>query len=59
MTTENIKKEFEIRKLKNENKTILNANTLLNRQLKTLNENFEQKVNKKVEAINTFYEGYI
>ena len=49
MTSENLKKEFEIRKLKNTNKQLMNTNTLLSRQYKNLNEHFERRVNEEVE----------
>ena len=49
MTSENLQKEFEIRKLKNANKQLMNTNTLLSRQYKNLNEHFERRV--KVDNI--------
>ena len=49
MTSENLQKEFEIRKLKNTNKQLMNTNTLLSRQYKNLNEHFERRVNEEVE----------
>ena len=49
MTSENLQKEFEIRKLKNTNKQLMNTNTMLNRQYKNLNEHFERRVNEEVE----------
>ena len=49
MTPENLEKEFEIRKLKNINKQLMNTNTMLNRQYKNLNEHFERRVNEEVE----------
>ena len=49
MTSENLQKEFEIRKLKNANKQLMNTNTMLNRQYKNLNEHFERRVNEEVE----------
>lgn len=49
MTSENLEKEFEIRKLKNTNKQLMNTNTMLNRQYKNLNEHFERRVNEEVE----------
>ena len=49
MTSENLEKEFEIRKLKNINKQLMNTNTMLNRQYKNLNEHFERRVNEEVE----------
>ena len=49
MTSENLAKEFEIRKLKNTNKQLMNTNTMLNRQYKNLNEHFERRVNEEVE----------
>ena len=49
MTSENLAKEFEIRKLKNANKQLMNTNTMLNRQYKNLNEHFERRVNEEVE----------
>ena len=49
MTSENLKKEFEIKKLKNTNKQLMNTNTMLNRQYKNLNEHFERRVNEEVE----------
>ena len=49
MTSENLEKEFEIRRLKNANKQLMNTNTMLNRQYKNLNEHFERRVNEEVE----------
>ena len=49
MTSENLEKEFEIRRLKEANKKLMNANTMLNRQHKNLNEHFERRVNEEVE----------
>lgn len=49
VTPENLQKEFEIRKLKNANKQLMNANTLLSRQYKNLNEHFERRVKEEVE----------
>ena len=49
MTSENLQKEFEIRKLKNANNQLMNTNTILNRQYKNLNEHFERRVNEEVE----------
>ena len=49
MTSENLQKEFEIRKLKNANKQLMNTNTLLSRQYKNLNEHFERRVKEEVE----------
>lgn len=49
MTEEKIKREFENRNLKYQNKQLLNKNTLLNKQLKDLKEQFEIKVKKEVE----------
>ena len=49
MTSENLQKEFEIRKLKDANKQLMNTNTMLNRQYKNLNEHFERRVNEEVE----------
>ena len=49
VTSENLQKEFEIRKLKNTNKQLMNTNTMLNRQYKNLNEHFERRVNEEVE----------
>ena len=46
MTSENLQKEFEIRKLKHTNKQLMNTNTILNRQYKNLNEHFERRLNK-------------
>ena len=49
MTSENLKKEFEIKKLKNTNKQLMNTNKMLNRQYKNLNEHFERRVKEEVE----------
>ena len=49
MTSENLEKEFEIRRLKEANKKLMNANTMLNRQHKNLNEHFERRVKEEVE----------
>lgn len=49
MTSENLEKEFEIRRLKNANKQLMNTNTMLNRQYKNLNEHFKRRVNEEVE----------
>ena len=49
MTSENLEKEFEIRRLKEANKKLMNANTMLNRQYKNLNEHFERRVKEEVE----------
>ena len=49
MTSENLQKEFEIRKLKHTNKQLMNTNTMLNRQYKNLNEHFERRVKEEVE----------
>ena len=49
VTSENLQKEFEIRKLKNANKQLMNTNTLLSRQYKNLNEHFERRVKEEVE----------
>lgn len=49
MTEEKIKREFENRNLKYQNKQLLNKNTLLNKQLRDLQEQFETKVNKEVD----------
>ena len=49
MTSENLQKEFEIRKLKSVNKQLMNTNTLLNKQYKNLNEHFERRVKEEVE----------
>ena len=49
MTSENLEKEFEIRKLKKANKQLMNTNTILNRQYKNLNEHFERRVNEEVK----------
>lgn len=49
VTPENLQKEFEIRKLKNANKQLMNTNTLLSRQYKNLNEHFERRVKEEVE----------
>ena len=49
MTSENLEKEFEIRRLKNANKQLMNTNTMLNRQYKNLNEHFKRRVNEEEE----------
>ena len=49
MTLENLEKEFEIRRLKEANKKLMNNNTMLNRQYKNLNEHFERRVKEEVE----------
>lgn len=49
MTKEEMKKEFEIKKLKNANKQLMNTNTILNRQYKNLNEHFEKRLNEEVD----------
>lgn len=55
MTEDRLKQEFEIRKLKEINKQLMNTNTILNRQHKNLNEHFDRRideeVNKKVKII--------
>ncbi len=55
MTKEILQKEFEIRKLKNVNKQLMNANTILNKQYKNLNEHFDKRlaeeINKKIKII--------
>ena len=48
MTLENLEKEFEIRRLKEANKKLMNNNTMLNRQYKNLNEHFERRVKEEV-----------
>ena len=57
MTKELLEKDFEIRKLKEMNKQLMNANTILNRKYKNLNEHFDKRVNeevdKKVKIIET------
>lgn len=49
MTKEILEKEFEIRKLKNANKQLMNTNTLLNKQYKNLNEHFDRRLNEEVD----------
>lgn len=49
MTKEEMKKEFEIKKLKNANNQLMNTNTILNRQYKNLNEHFEKRLNEEVD----------
>ena len=49
MTKSELEKEYEIRKLKNANKQLMNTNTILNRQYKNLNEHFERRINKEVD----------
>ncbi len=55
MTKELLQKEFEIRKLKNVNKQLINKNTILNKQYKNLNEHFDKRlteeINKKIKII--------
>ncbi len=48
MTEENLKKEFETRNLKYQNRQLLNTNTILNKQYKNLNEHFEKRINEEV-----------
>ena len=50
MTKEEMKKEIENRNLKYQNNQLMNANTILNRQYKNLNEHFEKRVNEKVKV---------
>ncbi len=49
MTKELLEKEYEIRKLKEANKQLMNTNTILNRQYKNLNEHFDRRVNEEVD----------
>lgn len=49
MTEEKIKREFETRNLKYQNKQLLNTNTILKKQLTNLNEHFEKRVNEEVD----------
>lgn len=49
MTEERLKQEFEIRKLKEINKQLMNTNTILNRQYKNLNEHFDKRLNEEVD----------
>lgn len=49
MTEEKLKQEFEIRKLKEINKQLMNTNTILNRQYKNLNEHFDKRINEEVD----------
>lgn len=49
MTADNLKKEFELRKLKQINKKLMNSNTILNRQYKNLNEHFDKRLNEEVD----------
>ncbi len=54
MTKEILEKEFEIRKLKNANKQLMNTNTLLSRQNKNLSKNFNKRVTEEVDKKVTF-----
>lgn len=49
MTQDNLKKEFEIRKLKEANKQLMNTNTMLNRQYKNLNEHFDKRIDEEIK----------
>lgn len=48
MTEDKLKREFENRNLKYQNKQLLNSNTILNRQFKNLKEHFEKRVNEEI-----------
>ena len=49
MSENDLKKEFEIRTLKYQNKQLLNKNTLINKQYNNLYQNFETRVEKEVK----------
>ena len=49
MRENDLKKEFEIRTLKYQNKQLLNKNTLINKQYNNLYQNFETRVEKEVK----------
>lgn len=49
MSENDLKKEFEIRNLKYQNKQLLNKNTLINKQYNNLYQNFETRVEKEVK----------
>lgn len=49
MPKELLEKEFEIRKLKEANKQLMNTNTILNRQNKNLNEHFDKRLKEEVD----------
>ena len=48
MTEEKLKLEFENRNIRNQNKQLLNTNTILNRQYKILKEHFDSRLEKEV-----------
>lgn len=50
MTEERLKKEFETRNLKYQNKQLLNKNSILNRQLNNLTAHLEKRVKEKVKV---------
>lgn len=56
MTKELLEKEFEIRKLKEANKQLMNTNTILNRQYKNLYEHFDKRIDKEVIKKTKFIE---
>lgn len=49
MTEEKLKREFENRNLKYQNKQLLNQNTLLNKQYNNLKEHFDRRVSEEVD----------